>query len=176
MSTEIPEDLQNLPANSGIFALWMVFHHYGVDLEISDLVQLCRHNAEDGVSAVALSVALKKLGLDVVFSTEYDPEPQPNEVYFYAQAEALNISIQPAMNYAEIQAAVEQGQFVIVYYDTLEGVGNHSLIYAMDDKQIEFFDSFDAMPKAVFEQQRQVEGICQQAIIIDDRAFVMRAQ
>ncbi len=70
----------------------------------------------------------------------------------------------------------DQNKFVIVYYDTLEGVGNHSLIYGIDDEQIEFFDSFEAMPKLVFEQQRQVEGICRQAILIDDRAFVVRAQ
>ncbi len=176
MATDIPQELQELEANSGIFAIWMVFHHYGIDLEISDLVQLCRHDPDTGTSTIGLCVALQKLGLDVVFSTDFDTDLQDNEVHFYAEAKQLNIPIQPAISYSQIQHAVEQGQFAIVYYDTLEGVGNHSLIYGIDDEQIEFFDSFEAMPKSVFEQQRQVEGICRQAILIDDRAFVVRAQ
>lgn len=69
---------------------------------------------------------------------------------------------------------MDKGLFVIVFYDTLEGVGNHSLIYEINEKEISFFDSFDAMPREIFEQQRRVEGICQQVIVIDDRNFVMR--
>jgi hypothetical protein len=61
-----------------------------------------------------------------------------------------------------------------LYYDTLEGIGNHSLVYSIDDEEICFFDSFEPMSKDVFIQQRQQEGICQQAIVIDDRNFVMR--
>jgi hypothetical protein len=35
---------------------------------------------------------------------------------------------------------------VIVSYDTLDGVGNQSLVYSMDEQEICFFDSFDPMP------------------------------
>lgn len=174
MSVDIPQDLAELPANGGLYAIWMVFHHYGIDLETQDLVQLCRHNADEGTYGIALAVGLKRLGLDVEFSTDYDPDPQPTETLFYAEAEQLNITVKAALSYEEIQAAVEQGRFVIVYYDTLEGVGSHSLVYSIDEEEICFFDSFEPMSKAVFMAQRQQEGICQQAIVIDDRNFVMR--
>ncbi|CAM9219009.1 peptidase C39 [Acinetobacter pseudolwoffii] len=175
MSIEIPEDLQNLEANGGIFSIWMIFHHYGIDLHIPDLVQLCRHDSEMGVSSIALAVALQTLGLDVAFFSEYDADKQPVELDFYQQAQTLKIPVEErVISYTEIQQQVEAGRFVIVFYDTLEGVGNHSLIYAIDEHEISFFDSFDAMPADVFEQQRQAEGICQQVIVIDDRNFVMR--
>nr|WP_218945889.1 peptidase C39 [Acinetobacter sp. YH18001] len=175
VSIEIPEDLQNLEANSGIFSIWMIFHHYGIDLHIPDLVQLCRHNPEMGTSTIALAVALQTLGLDVAFFSEYDADKQPVELDFYQQVQTLKIPVEErVISYTEIQQQVEAGRFVIVFYDTLEGVGNHSLIYAIDEHEISFFDSFDAMPADVFEQQRQAEGICQQVIVIDDRNFVMR--
>ena len=92
MSIEIPEDLQNLEANSGIFSIWMIFHHYGIDLHIPDLVQLCRHNPEMGTSTIALAVALQTLGLDVAFFSEYDADKQPVELDFYQQAQTLKIT------------------------------------------------------------------------------------
>nr|WP_257222421.1 peptidase C39 [Acinetobacter sp. YH12200] len=164
-----------MEANSGIFSIWMIFHHYGIDLHIPDLVQLCRHNPEMGTSTIALAVALQTLGLDVAFFSEYDADKQPVELDFYQQAQTLKIPVEErVISYTEVQQQVEAGRFVIVFYDTLEGVGNHSLIYAIDEHEISFFDSFDAMPADVFEQQRQAEGICQQVIVIDDRNFVMR--
>ncbi|QKQ70755.1 peptidase C39 [Acinetobacter sp. 10FS3-1] len=175
MSVEIPEDLQKLEANSGIFAIWMIFHHYGIDLHIPDLVQLTCHDTEMGASSIALAVALSTLGLDVNFYTEPDLDKQPIEVDFYQKAEKLKLPVHEfPLAYADIQAYVEQGTFVIVFYDTLEGVGNHSLIYDINANEISFFDSFEPMSKEVFEQQRQVGGICQQVIVIDDRHFVMR--
>ena len=174
MSVEIPQDLAELPANGGLYAIWMLFHHYGIDLETQDLVHLCRHNAEEGTYGIALAVGLKHLGLDVEFSTQHDPDPQPTEQFFYAKAQELGIPVRDEMNYAQIKQAVDQGRFVIVYYDTLDGVGNHSLVYSIDDEEICFFDSFEPMLKDVFIQQRQQEGICQQVIVIDDRNFVMR--
>ena len=165
---DIPEQLQDLPANGGIYAVWMVFQHYGVDLEVADLVKLCRHNEEEGTSTISLAVALKQLGLKVSFHTDVDPDLQPTEQWFYQKATEMNISIEPAIDYAQIFQAVEQDKFVIAYYDTLEGVGNHSLIYSADLEEVCFFDTFDAMPVPVFEQQRQVEGICRQVIIIGE--------
>lgn len=171
---QIPEQLQNLPANCGIYAVWMVFQHYGVDLEIADLVQLCRHSEEEGTSTISLAVALKQLGLDVSFYTEPDPDLQPTEAWFYQKAKEMKIAIEPAIGYQEILKAIERGQFVLVYYDTLDGIGNHSLIYSADEQEVCFFDSFDAMPVEIFEKQRRVEGICRQVIVIDDRRFVER--
>lgn len=174
MSDQIPQSLAELEANGGIFAIWKLFQHYGVDLIIEDLVQLCRHSPDEGTYGIALAVALKKLGLDVTFYTEHDPDPQTTELYFYREASKLNIPVEGVLSYQGICQAIQQGQFVIVYYDTLDGIGNHSLVYDADETEISFFDSFDAMPAAVFEHQRQQEGICQQVIVIDDRNFVMR--
>ncbi len=174
MSIEIPDELQNLKANGGVFAIWMIFHHYGVDLDISDLAALCKHNDHDGTFGIALAVALKKLGLDVAFFTDHDPDQHAAEIFSYQEAKDLQIAVQPALEYAQLQQYADEGRFIIVYYDTLEGIGNHSLVYSMDEQEICFFDSFDAMPASVFEQQRKNEGICRQAIVIDDRNFVMR--
>ncbi|ANF82414.1 peptidase C39 [Acinetobacter sp. NCu2D-2] len=175
MSIQIPEELQNLEANSGIYAIWMIFHHYGIELNISDLVSLCEHDDEYGASSIALSVALKILGLDVKFYTDHDPDIQDKELKFYKNAADLKIQVeQRVLSYEEIQNEYEAGRFIIVFYDTLEGVGNHSLVYEINGQEISFFDSFESMPKAIFEQQRKVEGICQQVIVIDDRNFVER--
>ncbi len=175
MSVQLPEELVNLEANCGIYAIWMIFHHYGVDLNISDLVQLCKHNDEDGAYGIAIAVALQKLGVDVTFYSDEDLAQHPTEVEFYREADVLGLTVQqPSCGYQDIQNAFENGNFVIVYYDTLEGIGNHSLVYAIEEHEISFFDSFEPMSKEVFEQQRQVEGICRQVIIVDDRKFCMR--
>jgi len=174
MSLQLPDELISLKANCGIYAIWMVFHHYDIDLNISDLVKLCKHNDHDGTFGITLAVALKKLGVDVVFYTDEDIEQHITEIESYEEAKSLNISIQAALSYQEIKDQVENGRFVIVYYDTLDGVGNHSLVYSIDDKEICFFDSFEPMSAEVFEQQRQVEGICRQVIVIDDQKFCMR--
>lgn len=172
MSIQLPDELLALEANCGIYAIWMIFHHYGIDLNISDLVKLCRHNNEDGTFGIALAVALQKLGVDVTFYTDEDLNQHITEVESYQEAEQLGVVVQqPACSYEKIQNAVETNHFVIVYYDTLEGVGNHSLVYSIDDHEVNFFDSFEPMSKEVFEQQRQVEGICRQVIIVDDRKF-----
>lgn len=174
MSEQIPHELMELEANGGIFAIWKLFQHYGIDLVIEDLVQLCGHSAEEGTYGIALAVGLRKLGLDVTFYSEHDPDPQHTELMFYREASKLNIEVKDVLSYQGILDVFNDGRFVIVYYDTLDGVGNHSLVYDMNDKEISFFDSFDAMPREIFEQQRRAEGICQQTIVIDDRNFVMR--
>ena len=165
---DIPKQLQDLPANGGLYAIWMLFQHYEVDLEITDLVQLCHHTEDEGTSTISLAVALKQLSLHVSFYTDPDSDLQPTEQWFYQKAAEMSIPVQAAIEYAQILQAIEQGKFVIVYYDTLDGVGNHSLIYSADSEEVCFFDSFDAMPIAVFEQQRQAEGICRQVIIIGE--------
>lgn len=176
MAIDIPNVLQELEANSGVFAIWMVFHHYGIDLEVADLALLCEHDAEYGASSIALTVVLKTLGLDVEFYTDKDPDIQEKELKFYKKAADLKIPVhEQVISYDEIQQYFDKGRFIIVFYDTLDGFGNHSLVYSMDAQEICFFDSLDAMPKLVFEQQRKVEGICQQVIIINDENFVQRA-
>lgn len=175
MSIEIPNELQELEANSGVYAIWMLFNHYGVDLDISDLALLCEHDTEYGASSIALTVALKTLGLEVELYTDHDPDIQAKELKFYRKAADLKIPVhEQAISYEEIQHHFDNGRFIIVFYDDLEGFGNHSLVYSMDEQEICFFDSFDAMSKTVFEQQRKIEGICQQVIIINDENFVQR--
>lgn len=169
MALEIPESLVNLEANCGIFALWMLFQHHGVEMDISELIQATQHDQEYGTFTIALAVALKKFGFDVSFYTDPDPYIDGSESLIYQQAQTLNIPIHSALTYSEIQAAIENGQMVIVSYDTLNGIGNQSLVYSMDEQEICFFDSFDPMPAFLFEQQRDAEGICRQVILINDQ-------
>ncbi|MDS7942484.1 cysteine peptidase family C39 domain-containing protein [Acinetobacter sp. V110_1] len=168
MALNIPESLANLEANSGVFAVWMVLKHYGVQVDIAELIKVCRYE-QDGTYTIALAVALKKFGFDVSFHSDKDPNISPSERMSYKEAKVLKIPTGPALSYQDIQVAIQNGQMVIVYYDTLDGVGNQSLVYSIDPKEICFFDSFEPMSAAVFENQRKAEGICRQAIIIGDR-------
>lgn len=87
----------------------------------------------------------------------------------YKEAKVVKIPTGPALSYQDIQANIQNEKMVIVYYDTLDGVGNQSLVYSIDSNEICFFDSFDPMSKAVFENQRKADGVCRQAILIGDR-------
>ena len=79
----------------------------------------------------------------------------------------MKIPINATLAYEEIHQAFEAGKFVIVFYDTLDGVGNQSLIYSINEQEIRFCDHFEVMSKTLFEQQRQADGICQQVIVIE---------
>ncbi|MBU3086667.1 cysteine peptidase family C39 domain-containing protein [Acinetobacter seifertii] len=168
MALNIPESLANLEANSGVFAVWMVLKHYGVQVDVAELIKVCRYE-EGGTYTIALAVALKKFGFDVSFHSDEDPNISANERMSYKEAKVLKIPTGPALSYQDIQANIQNGQMVIVYYDTLECVGNQSLVYSIDSNEICFFDSFESMSATVFENQRKAEGICRQAIVIGDR-------
>lgn len=154
--------------------MWMVLQHYGVNMDIERLAQACRHDAEDGAFGIGLAVALKKFGFSVTFHTDDDPHMHEKELPCYAEAQQLSIPVLPALSYQALRDAVDMGRFVIVFYDTLQGVGNHSLIYAMNEREVCFFDSFEPMTAKVFEQQRHAEGICRQALVIDGSSFALR--
>ena len=55
----------------------------------------------------------------------------------YKEAKVLRIPTGPALSYQDIQTETKW-KMVIVYYDTLEGVGNQSLIYSIDQNEICF--------------------------------------
>lgn len=170
MAVNIPEVLANLEANCGVFVVWMVLQHHAVQIDVTELIKVCRHD-EGGTYTIALAVALNKLGFEVSFHSDEDPNISQSERMSYKEAKVLKIPTGPALSYQDIQTAIENGKMVIVYYDTLAGIGNQSLIYSIDSNEICFFDSFEPMSATVFEMQRQVEGICRQAIVIDDRNF-----
>jgi hypothetical protein len=167
MSLNIPEPLLQLEANCGVFAVWLILKQYHPHIDIADLIQRCRHDQKEGTFTIALAVALKRLGFDVSFYTDPDPNIDENEKLSYLEAQRLQIPVHPVLTYSGIQQAFEDGKFVIVFYDTRQGVGNQSLIYSIDKQEISFCDHFEVMSKAEFEQQRQVEGICQQVIVIE---------
>ncbi|WP_163119724.1 cysteine peptidase family C39 domain-containing protein [Acinetobacter pittii] len=172
MALNIPESLASLESNCGVFAVWMVLQHHGVQIDVAELIKVCRHD-EGGTYTIALAVALKKLGFEVSFHSDEDPSISQSERMSYKEAKVLRIPTGPALSYQDIQVAIQNGKMVIVYYDTLAGVGNQSLIYSIDSNEICFFDSFEPMSVTVFEKQRQLDGICRQAIVIDDRNFQM---
>ena len=176
MSLDVPDTLANLEANCGIYAVWMMLQHLGIDAEIEQLIEVCGYDAEFGTTTIGLAVGLRKFGFNVQFYTDEDPDLQAQEKLSYAEAEQLKLPILPAMCYSQIQQAFEQNKFVIVYYDTLDGVGNHSLVYSIDEQEICFFDTFEPMSAAVFEQQRQVEGICRQVIVIENANFATQTE
>jgi hypothetical protein len=167
MTLEIPEALANLEANGGIYAVWMLLQHLGLDAEIDQLVNVCGYDANYGTSTLGLAIGLKKFGYQVQFHTDEDLEPSEQDVLQLSEAEQIQLAVLPALSYVQIQQAFEQKKYVIVYYDTLEGEGNHSLVYDVNKDEISFFDHFEAMPATVFEQQRAVEGIFRQAIVVD---------
>lgn len=167
MSLNIPESLLQLEANCGVFAIWLILKQYQIHIDIADLIQLCRHDQQEGTFTIALAVALKKLGFEVSLYTDPDPNIDEKEKQSYLDAQGLQIPIQAALTYSEIQQAFENGHFVLVFYDTLHGVGNQSLIYSIDEQEISFCDHFEVMSKSTFEQQRQADGICRQVIVVE---------
>lgn len=175
MTIDLPEALTNLPANCGIYAIWMLLQHHGIQADIDELIQLTQYDHEEGTFSIALAIALKKMGFDTIFYTDKDPNIDAKERRCYAEAKTLNIPIKGVLSYHGIQQAIAQGRFVIVYYDNLNGVGNQSLVHSIDAQSIYFFDNFAVMSAKVFEKQRKAEGVCQQVIVIDDRNFDFRA-
>ena len=167
MSLNIPESLLQLEANCGVFAVWLIVKQYQTHIDIADLAKLCCHDQREGTFSIALAVALKKLGFDVSFYTDSDPNMDEMEQQSYVEAQQLQIPIQAALNYAEIQQAFDVGHFVIVFYNTLQGVGNQSLIYSIDEYEISFCDHFEVMSKTDFERQRRTEDICRQVIVVE---------
>ena len=167
MSLNIPPSLLQLEANCGVFAVWLIVKQYHTHIDIADLIRLCRHDQKEGTFTIDLAVALKKLDFDVTFYTDPDPNMDEREQQSYIDAQRLQIPILNALKYWEIQDAFENGQFVIVFYDTLEGEGNQSLIYSINEQEISFCDHLDVMSKALFEQQRQVDGICRQVVVVE---------
>ena len=172
MALNIPESLLNLESNCGVFALWMIFQQHGIEKNIEELIQVSNHDRVDGTFTIALAFALKNFGFNVSFYTDPDPNIDPDEIIFYENAQVQGVPIHAALSYQQIQQAVDSGKLVIVYYDTLDGVGNQSLVYSIDEQEICFFDSFEAMPAHVFEQQRNVDGICQQVIVIEANEYI----
>ncbi|MCW8038957.1 MULTISPECIES: cysteine peptidase family C39 domain-containing protein [Acinetobacter] len=172
MSLEMPEELSSLEANGGIYAVWMLLQHLGIDADIQQLIEVCGYEAGYGATMIGLAVGLKNFGFNVQFYTEHDPDLQDIEKLSYAEAAQLQLPVLPAIGYAEILQAFEQNKFVIAYYDTFEGIGNHSLVYDIDEAEISFFDSFDAMSAEDFERQRQAEGICRQVITVDVNDYI----
>lgn len=167
---QIPNDLLALNSNSGIYAIWMVLQHYALNIDIERLKQVTSYQ-EDGTFSIGLAVGLHELGFKVDFFTDEDPAIADDEKVLYKKAAALGISIRPSISLKEIQNALELGYFAIVYYDTLEGEGQHSLVYEINNQNIKFFDNYSSMPIQRFEQQRKCEGICQQVILIDGSKF-----
>ena len=166
MSLEIPEQLQNMPANCGVYAVWMLLQHCDIDLDIQDLAKVCDYDEDDGTFSIGLAVGLKKMGFQVSFYSDEDLHKDPKELPLYQEASRLSMPILPTLTYTEIRQAVEQDHWAIVYYDTFEGVGNHSLVYDINEQEISFFDHFDVMTPEQFQQQREADGICQQVILI----------
>ncbi|TXJ08459.1 MAG: peptidase C39 [Acinetobacter sp.] len=167
MTLNLPESLLNLNANGGVFAVWLILRHYRIHMDVADIAKICRHDHEEGTFTIALAVALKKLGFEVAFYTDVDPNVSDQEQLSYSDAKVLNIPMAAALSYPQIQQAVDAGKFVIVFYDSLQGVGHQSLIYAIDHQHISFCDNFEPMSKTIFEQQRQAEGICRQVIVVE---------
>lgn len=168
MALNIPQSLVKLDANCGVFAVWMLLQHHGIQMNVDDIAELCQHDPDYGTFTIALAVALKKYGFNVTFYTDPDPNIDEDEHSIYSEAKQLNIPMTSALTYNQLQTEIDSGKMAIVSYDNLDGVGNQSLVFCIDENEICFFDSFEPMGAAVFEQQRQAEGICRQVVLIED--------
>ncbi len=122
MSLQLPDELLDLEANGGIFAVWMLMQNCAIQVDIQTLVQLCKHDSEDGTFTIGLAVGLKKLGFDIVFHTAEDPNIHFKEIEHYTEANRLGLAIEQPLTYQDIQTNIEQGYAIVVYYDTLEGL------------------------------------------------------
>lgn len=171
MALNLPDELIHLDANCGIYALWMVLQHQGLQANIQELIKLSQYDQDEGTYTIALAIALKKMGFGVTFYTDQDPNISQKERACYREAKTLNIPVKGILSYQGIVQATQNNKFVIVYYDTIDGIGQQSLIHSIDKNRVDFFDNFGSLSAQVFERQRKAEGICQQAIVIDDLGF-----
>ncbi|HAV57949.1 MAG TPA: peptidase C39, partial [Acinetobacter junii] len=48
MSLDIPDPLLQLEANCGVFAVWLILKQYQSNIDIAELIQLCRHDYNEG--------------------------------------------------------------------------------------------------------------------------------
>ncbi len=67
MALNIPESLAKLEANCGLFAVWMVLQHHGVQIDVAELIKVCRYD-DEGTYTIALAVALKSWALRCHFT------------------------------------------------------------------------------------------------------------
>lgn len=169
MSLNIPKALQQLEANCGVFAVWMLLQHHGFSIHLQELIHLCKHDPDHGTYTIDLAIALKKLGFEVNFCTDPDPYVDEDEAQSYMDAAALDIPVLDAVSFDEILNAIASGKMAIVFYDTEDGAGNQSLVYSIESDEICFFDHFEVFSKQDFETLRSAEGICRQVILIDDQ-------
>lgn len=165
---KVPKSLRQLQANCGPLAVWLVLDHYKIEVKLTTLLKACRHDPENGTFPIGLAVALKKFGFDVAFYGDKDPAPNELEIICYDDAEKLHLPIRPALSYQEIQKVFEDQKIVIVSYESLQGIGCMSVVYSMNEQEISFCEDLEPMSAAVFEQQRKVEGICQQVIVVGE--------
>ena len=90
MNLQLPKELVELETNCGMFAVWVVLQHYSIQIEIEQLAKICNYDPEDGTFSIGLAVGLKKLGFDITFYTDDDPNIHEKEIACYAEAEPVN--------------------------------------------------------------------------------------
>ena len=99
MLSNLPKKLANLEANAGIYAVWMIFRHLGLDPDIEQLKDVCGYVEGDGTTTIGLAVGLKKFGFNVQFYIEQDPDIQDQEKMSYAEAKVLDLPVLNAIEY-----------------------------------------------------------------------------
>jgi hypothetical protein len=142
--------------------------HYGKTVSIKRLIKLSKFTKSQGTYAVALAVALKKVGLPVIFLTDEDNDKKYIEVVAYRQATKLNISILPGPTIRNLNGYLGQDKFVIALFDTKGGVAHFSQVREITGGRVLFNDPIEPeMSTRVFNKRRAAPGICRHTIVIE---------
>lgn len=163
----VPASLLSLESGCGVICGWLAMRHYRKKVSIKRLIRLCKFIKSQGTYAVALAVALRKLGLPVVFLTDEDNDKKPAEIVAYRQAKKLNIRVLPGPTIRDLNGYIRQQKFVIALFDTKEGIAHFSQVREITGGRVFLNDPVEPdMSTRVFNKRRAAPGICRHTLVI----------
>jgi hypothetical protein len=162
-----PEELFEIDGHCGLLAAWSVLHHFGKQVEVSQLIAECRYTKRHGVFTVCLAACLKEFGLEVSFHSDPDNQIGGFERRGYAHARRLGLLIEPAVDLPALLRERKRGRVPIVFFNTSSGVGHFSPLLALRGGVLHLpLAEGEGMPPSEFLTRWSSPGILRQCVIV----------
>ena len=162
-----PLRILRLEANCGLIAAWSAFKYFRKRVAAARLIQCCRHSNQ-GISTIAMALALHELGLSVAFYTDPDPLQTRMEKRCYQTARSVGLAILPALKLETLLVRVDKNHLAIVLYNENRGAHSSPLLGVKDGKLwLPYASGNEAeMDEAGFIENWDVPEICRQCLIV----------
>ena len=166
-SYDAPLRILRLEANCGVIAAWSAFKYFRKRVAAARLIQCCRHSNQ-GVSTIAMALALHELGLSVAFYTDPDLSQTQMEKRCYQTAQAVGLAILPALELETLLTRINKNHLAIVLYNENRGAHFSPLLGVKGGKMRLPYASGNEkeMDKAGFIENWDVPEICRQCLIV----------